>query len=176
MYEDELIPLFEECGTIWDLRLMMDPMTGTNRGYAFITFATRDAASNAVQEVSHFFLLNLNFQICSFFCAVTKIDLWAFTFPDILFQWYHVVQMTNILKTQSRWMDYSFTLYLSSQNSAFSPRVLCSNFLKISRNFRSRHLINTESIKGANKKEMSDTLYITQKLRWLDWWWLDSQS
>lgn len=52
MYEDELIPLFEKCGTIWDLRLMMDPMTGTNRGYAFITFTSRDAAYNAVREVS----------------------------------------------------------------------------------------------------------------------------
>ena len=31
LYEDELIPLFEKCGTIWDLRLMMDPMTGLNR-------------------------------------------------------------------------------------------------------------------------------------------------
>ena len=52
MYEDELIPLFEKCGTIWDLRLMMDPMTGTNRGYAFITFTGREAAYNAVREVS----------------------------------------------------------------------------------------------------------------------------
>lgn len=52
MYEDEIIPLFEKCGTIWDLRLMMDPMTGTNRGYAFITFTTREAAYNAVREVS----------------------------------------------------------------------------------------------------------------------------
>lgn len=52
MYEDELIPLFEKCGTIWDLRLMMDPMTGTNRGYAFITFTSRDSAYNAVREVS----------------------------------------------------------------------------------------------------------------------------
>lgn len=52
MYEDEIIPLFEKCGTIWDLRLMMDPMTGTNRGYAFITFTSRDAAYNAVREVS----------------------------------------------------------------------------------------------------------------------------
>lgn len=56
MYEDELIPLFEKCGTIWDLRLMMDPMTGTNRGYAFITFTSRDAAYNAVREVSDFVL------------------------------------------------------------------------------------------------------------------------
>lgn len=52
MYEDELIPLFEKCGAIWDLRLMMDPMTGTNRGYAFVTFTTRDSAYNAVKEVS----------------------------------------------------------------------------------------------------------------------------
>jgi RNA recognition motif-containing protein len=52
MYEDELIPLFEKCGSIWDLRLMMDPMTGLNRGYAFITFTTRDAAQLAVREVN----------------------------------------------------------------------------------------------------------------------------
>lgn len=51
MYEDELIPLFEKCGKIWDLRLMMDPMAGCNRGYAFITFTNREAAQQAVREV-----------------------------------------------------------------------------------------------------------------------------
>ncbi|KAK7071051.1 hypothetical protein SK128_020931 [Halocaridina rubra] len=50
LYEDELIPLFEKCGEIWDLRLMMDPMTGQNRGYAFITFTTRSAANEAVKQ------------------------------------------------------------------------------------------------------------------------------
>lgn len=60
MYEDELIPLFEDCGVIWDLRLMMDPMTGLNRGYAFITFTTREAAQKAVGEVNirHIDVLN----------------------------------------------------------------------------------------------------------------------
>ncbi|XP_047517601.1 heterogeneous nuclear ribonucleoprotein R isoform X3 [Pieris napi] len=53
MYEDELIPLFERCGNIWDLRLMMDPMTGTNRGYAFVTFTTREATQRAVQELDN---------------------------------------------------------------------------------------------------------------------------
>jgi len=54
VYEDELIPLFEKCGTIWDLRLLMDPMTGTNRGYAFITFTSRDAAYNAVRKLDNY--------------------------------------------------------------------------------------------------------------------------
>ena len=61
MYESELIPLFEKCGTIWDLRLMMDPMTGLNRGYAFVTFTTRDAAHEAVCQVGY-----MVFFVCCF--------------------------------------------------------------------------------------------------------------
>ena len=60
LYEDDLIPLFEKCGTIWDLRLMMDPMTGLNRGYAFVTFTDRDAAHEAVRQV-HFFPFSILF-------------------------------------------------------------------------------------------------------------------
>ncbi|XP_046382385.1 heterogeneous nuclear ribonucleoprotein Q-like isoform X2 [Ischnura elegans] len=56
VYEDELIPLFESCGKIWDLRLMMDPMTGLNRGFAFITYATKDAASKAVHELNEYMI------------------------------------------------------------------------------------------------------------------------
>ena len=52
MFEDELIPLFENCGKIWDMRLMMDPMTGLTRGYGFITFCEREAATEAVAQVS----------------------------------------------------------------------------------------------------------------------------
>jgi len=52
MYEDELIPLFEKCGTVWDLRLMMDPMSGLNRGYAFVTFTNRDEANEAVHQLN----------------------------------------------------------------------------------------------------------------------------
>ena len=51
LFEDELVPLFEKAGPIWDLRLMMDPLSGMNRGYAFVTFCTKDAAQEAVQLV-----------------------------------------------------------------------------------------------------------------------------
>ncbi|XP_023338204.1 heterogeneous nuclear ribonucleoprotein R [Eurytemora carolleeae] len=39
---------------IWDLRLMMDPMSGLNRGYAFITFTNRDEAQEAVNQLNDF--------------------------------------------------------------------------------------------------------------------------
>ncbi|XP_067845275.1 heterogeneous nuclear ribonucleoprotein Q isoform X4 [Heptranchias perlo] len=49
LFEDELVPLFEKAGPIWDLRLMMDPLTGLNRGYAFVTFCSKEAAQEAVK-------------------------------------------------------------------------------------------------------------------------------
>lgn len=54
MFEDELVPLFEKCGAIWDFRLMMDPMTGQNRGYAFLSFVEIDAARNCVEMYDRF--------------------------------------------------------------------------------------------------------------------------
>ena len=51
VFEDELIPLIEKCGKIWDLRLMMDPMTGFNRGYCFVTFCEKEGAQEAVKQV-----------------------------------------------------------------------------------------------------------------------------
>uniref|UniRef100_A0AAY5EAU6 RRM domain-containing protein n=1 Tax=Electrophorus electricus TaxID=8005 RepID=A0AAY5EAU6_ELEEL len=49
LFEDELVPLFEKAGPIWDLRLMMDPLSGLNRGYAFVTFCTKESAQEAVK-------------------------------------------------------------------------------------------------------------------------------
>ncbi|KHN88461.1 Heterogeneous nuclear ribonucleoprotein Q [Toxocara canis] len=50
VFEDTLIALFEEVGKIWDLRLMMDPLTGRNRGYAFVTFCDKAAAAEASKK------------------------------------------------------------------------------------------------------------------------------
>uniref|UniRef100_A0AAR2KFQ8 RRM domain-containing protein n=1 Tax=Pygocentrus nattereri TaxID=42514 RepID=A0AAR2KFQ8_PYGNA len=59
LFEDELVPLFEKAGPIWDLRLMMDPLSGLNRGYAFVTFCTKEAAQEAVKLVKVLFVRNL---------------------------------------------------------------------------------------------------------------------
>uniref|UniRef100_A0A2K6SNK3 RRM domain-containing protein n=1 Tax=Saimiri boliviensis boliviensis TaxID=39432 RepID=A0A2K6SNK3_SAIBB len=49
LYENELVPLFEKSGPIWDVRLMMDPLSGQNRGYVFISFCGKEAAQEAVK-------------------------------------------------------------------------------------------------------------------------------
>lgn len=54
MFEDELVPLFEKCGAIWDFRLMMDPMTGQNRGYAFLSFVEYEPARKCVDMYDKF--------------------------------------------------------------------------------------------------------------------------
>jgi len=54
VFEDELIPLFEKCGKIWDLRLMMDPLSGLNRGYCFTTFCEKEGANEAVKQLDNY--------------------------------------------------------------------------------------------------------------------------
>ena len=34
------------------MRLMMDPFSGLNRGYCFVTFCEKEAATEAVKQVS----------------------------------------------------------------------------------------------------------------------------
>jgi len=61
IFEDELIPLFETVGKIYDLRLMIDPTSGCSRGYAFITYFKKEDAHAAVGKVGfelfHLFLI-----------------------------------------------------------------------------------------------------------------------
>lgn len=65
VFEDELILLFEKSGKIYDLRLMMDPMTGTNRGYAFVTYTTKEEAEQAHKDVnmSYYAVVSFNFSL-----------------------------------------------------------------------------------------------------------------
>lgn len=52
-FEDEIIPLLEECGQIYDFRLMLDPESGLNRGFGFCTFASKGEAQSAVKKLDN---------------------------------------------------------------------------------------------------------------------------
>ncbi|XP_039608658.1 probable RNA-binding protein 46 isoform X1 [Polypterus senegalus] len=53
MYEDELVPVFERAGRIYEFRLMME-FSGENRGYAFVMYTTKDAAQKAIHMLDNF--------------------------------------------------------------------------------------------------------------------------
>ncbi|XP_056299358.1 probable RNA-binding protein 46 isoform X2 [Pseudoliparis swirei] len=52
LYEDELVPLFQRAGRIYEFRLMME-FSGENRGYAFVMYTTREAAQRAIQMLDN---------------------------------------------------------------------------------------------------------------------------
>ncbi|KAI4896205.1 hypothetical protein NFI96_030852 [Prochilodus magdalenae] len=53
VYEDELVPVFEGAGRIYEMRLMMD-FDGKNRGYAFVMYTQKHEAKRAVRELNNY--------------------------------------------------------------------------------------------------------------------------
>ncbi|XP_077595373.1 APOBEC1 complementation factor isoform X2 [Stigmatopora nigra] len=53
LFEDELVPLCEKWGTVFEVRMMMD-FNGNNRGYAFVTFANKQEARAATKQLNNF--------------------------------------------------------------------------------------------------------------------------
>jgi len=52
LYEDELVPVLEKCGRIYELRLMMD-FNGNNRGFAFVKYTTQKEAKRALKQLNN---------------------------------------------------------------------------------------------------------------------------
>ncbi|XP_077450295.1 putative RNA-binding protein 46 isoform X2 [Stigmatopora argus] len=52
MFEDELVPLFNTAGTIYEFRLMME-FSGENRGFAFVMYTKKEEALQAVRMLHH---------------------------------------------------------------------------------------------------------------------------
>lgn len=52
-FEDELVPVFERMGKIYELRLMMD-YTGQNRGYAFVVYGDMSSAKESVRQLNNY--------------------------------------------------------------------------------------------------------------------------
>lgn len=54
MYEDELVPILEKYGTLYDFRLMMDPVSGQSKGYGFAMFMQKSEAQAAVKNLEDY--------------------------------------------------------------------------------------------------------------------------
>ncbi|KAM7451805.1 RNA-binding protein 47 [Porites harrisoni] len=53
LYEDELVPVFEALGEIYEVRLMMD-FNGQNRGYAFVVYTNKEDAKKSVKSLNNY--------------------------------------------------------------------------------------------------------------------------
>ena len=72
LFEDELIPVFEKQGRIWDLRLMIDPTTGFSKGYCFVTYCDKESAAAAAKAVSWATFMCLLVFILIFFLQINN--------------------------------------------------------------------------------------------------------
>lgn len=52
--EDQLFPIFEQCGKVLDFQLMMNSNTDNNRGFAFITYAQAAEANACVAKLNNY--------------------------------------------------------------------------------------------------------------------------
>ncbi|KAK2884367.1 APOBEC1 complementation factor isoform X3 [Channa argus] len=57
LFEDELVPLCEKFGKIYEVRMMMD-FNGNNRGYAFVTFGNKQEARTAMKQLNNYEIRN----------------------------------------------------------------------------------------------------------------------
>lgn len=53
-FEDELVPVFERVGKIYELRLMLDHYSGLNRGYCFVVYCSTAEAKECVRQLNNY--------------------------------------------------------------------------------------------------------------------------
>ncbi|GAB1608606.1 probable RNA-binding protein 46 isoform X1 [Argonauta hians] len=59
-FEDELVPVFQKMGRIYEFRLMMD-FSGYNRGFAFVMYTDKSNARDAIKKLNNFPIRNGHF-------------------------------------------------------------------------------------------------------------------
>jgi len=52
--EDDLRTLFEQHGTVVDVKIVLDNMTGKSRGFAFVTMGSDEEALAAIDKLNNF--------------------------------------------------------------------------------------------------------------------------
>ena len=133
MYEWELVPLFEKVGRIYEMRLMMD-FSGSNRGYLFVRFFTRDEAKRAHKELN-----NLEVRPGKIIGVLPSVDnrkLWISGIPknrtaeEIKGEMSKITEgVTNVFiyshpVDKSKTRGYAFIEYLSHRAAALARRKL----------------------------------------------------
>lgn len=60
-FEDELVPVFERTGKLYEMRLMMD-YNGQNRGYSFVVYTGTCEAKECVKQLNNYEIRKVSFK------------------------------------------------------------------------------------------------------------------
>ncbi|KAJ7385714.1 hypothetical protein OS493_013745 [Desmophyllum pertusum] len=159
-FEDELIPILEECGRIYDFRLMMDPLTNQNRGYGFCTYSAKEEAQDATKKLdTREVRPGRRLGVC---LSVANNRLFVGSIPkmknkdEIMEEFSKVTQgLTDVIvymsaENKSRNRGFAFLEYESHQAASLARRRLASGRVKVWGN------INVLTVDWADPQEEPD--------------------
>lgn len=133
MSEWELVPIFEKCGVIYELRLMMD-FSGSNRGYLFVRYSNREEAKRAIRDLN-----NYEIRPGKFIGVIPSVDnrkLWISGLPknrsadeirnemSQLTDGVTAVCIYNSYSDKTKTRGYAFVEYLTHRHAALARRKL----------------------------------------------------
>jgi len=133
MFEWELVPIFEKCGSIYELRLMMD-FSGANRGYLFVRYSNCEEAKCAIRELN-----NYEIRPGKFIGVIPSVDnrkLWISGIPknrsadeicnemSKLTDGVTAVCIYNSYSDKTKTRGYAFVEYLTHRHAALARRKL----------------------------------------------------
>ena len=55
-WEDEIIPVFEQAGKIYEVKILIDKETNMNKGFCFVCMCTKEDAKNAIARFNGYYL------------------------------------------------------------------------------------------------------------------------
>jgi len=133
MCEWELVPIFEKCGLIYELRLMMD-FSGSNRGYLFVRYSKCEEAKRAIRDLN-----NYEIRPGKFIGVIPSVDnrkLWISGLPknrsadeiqdemSKLTDGVTAVCIYSSYSDKSKTRGYAFVEYLTHRHAALARRKL----------------------------------------------------
>ncbi|CAF4061033.1 unnamed protein product [Rotaria magnacalcarata] len=109
MTKDDLRKVFEKYGSIIHIKIIVDKLTGENKGFAYISFSKASEAAYALEECDPYYFI-VRYKSCQF-ATYAREKLHAFQFPDgeILSVQYYDEQVVNDLINQSQNGKYGDT-------------------------------------------------------------------
>ncbi|XP_055945622.1 probable RNA-binding protein 46 [Argiope bruennichi] len=138
VYEDELMPLFEQIGPIYEFRLMID-FSGTTRGFAFAMYTNKEDARKAISQLNGYEIrpnkkigVLLSVDNCKLFVGgIPTSKTGDDVFREISFLTEGVMKVCVLPcpYDHSKNRGFAFVEYESHRYASIARRVLCSGKL-----------------------------------------------